>query len=141
MIQQGCQELMAELRKEKIESSKPGIIGKAAFLSWQTMAGISAALSITSKAVGSEGWIIAGRPYMHMMFPVIATTIDRYRLPVGPSVGAYRRKWEVVRDLVITMEHLNLRAYECISGVLPTWDALGQCYHFERQYDWEGLLH
>ena len=75
-----------------------------------------------------------------ILFPNLAALAIDLNLPVNTAVGAYRRKWEVVRDFVIAQDHIHLRAGECIGGIVPRWDALQQCYHLDRRFGWEELI-
>ena len=77
---------------------------------------------------------------MQITLPNLAVLANDMHLPVNTSVGPQRRKWEVVRDYVIAQDHVHLRAEACIDGIDPHWDAIRQCYHLNRPYDWDGLL-
>ena len=79
--------------------------------------------------------------HMQITLPNLAILAGDMHLPVNTSVGPQRRKWEVVRDYVIAQDHVHLRAETCIDGIDPHWDAIRQCYHLNRPYDWDGFAH
>ena len=77
---------------------------------------------------------------MEVPLPTLAPMAVYLNLPVNTTVGSYRRTWDVVRDFVVALEHLHLRASDCIGGIIPRWGARRRRYQLDRRFDWEELV-